>query len=140
MSRMATATPLSFAYQTRDMVEAMNRDSGIELTSLTVDGGIILFHLLFEDSINNFGWSWRIILLSGSFALQCRFFFPHRRLPLKARSGSVVLYGPVADLVSRRFLFRPFCSSSQAQVDWTGRFAVFVEFLKPDQLFGKVQN
>ena len=29
----------SIAYQTRDIVEAMNKDSGIELTSLKVDGG-----------------------------------------------------------------------------------------------------
>jgi glycerol kinase len=32
----------SIAYQTRDIVEAMNRDSGIELTALKVDGGASL--------------------------------------------------------------------------------------------------
>lgn len=71
MSSMKTASPLSFAYQMRDMVEAMNGDSGVELTSLTVDGGIILFHLLFEDVINNVRWSWQFILLSGSFDFRC---------------------------------------------------------------------
>ena len=75
MSSMKTATPLFLAYQMRDMVEAMNGDSGIELTILTVDGGIILFRLLFEDVIDNVGWFWRFILLSGGFSFQRRFFF-----------------------------------------------------------------
>ena len=44
MSSMKTATPLFLAYQMRDMVEAMNGDSGIELTILTVDGGMMAGH------------------------------------------------------------------------------------------------
>ena len=38
-AHIARAALESIAYQTRDIVEAMNRDSGIELTELRVDGG-----------------------------------------------------------------------------------------------------
>ncbi len=36
------------AYQTRDIVEAMNKDSGVELTSLKVDGGMVGNELLMQ--------------------------------------------------------------------------------------------
>lgn len=36
------------AYQTRDIVEAMNRDSGTDLTSLKVDGGMVANELLMQ--------------------------------------------------------------------------------------------
>ncbi|BBD09238.1 glycerol kinase GlpK [Desulfovibrio ferrophilus] len=36
------------AYQTRDIVQAMNRDSGTDLTSLKVDGGMVANNLLMQ--------------------------------------------------------------------------------------------
>jgi len=36
------------AYQTRDMVEAMNKDSGVELSALKVDGGMVRNHILMQ--------------------------------------------------------------------------------------------
>ena len=43
------------AYQTRDIVEAMNKDSGVELTKLKVDGGMVGNELLmqFQSDILN---------------------------------------------------------------------------------------
>ena len=36
------------AYQTRDIVEAMNKDSGVELKALKVDGGMVKNELLMQ--------------------------------------------------------------------------------------------
>ena len=40
-SHIARAVLEACAYQTRDIVEAMNRDSGVDLTHLKVDGGMV---------------------------------------------------------------------------------------------------
>ena len=42
------ATLESLAYQTRDVVEAMNADSGVALTALKVDGGMVYNELLMQ--------------------------------------------------------------------------------------------
>jgi glycerol kinase len=36
------------AYQTREVLDAMNADSGVELTSLKVDGGMVYNELLMQ--------------------------------------------------------------------------------------------
>ncbi|MBW2545163.1 MAG: glycerol kinase, partial [Deltaproteobacteria bacterium] len=36
------------AYQTKDIVEAMNRDSGVELSALKVDGGMVHNEMLMQ--------------------------------------------------------------------------------------------
>jgi len=45
---IARAVLEATAYQTRDIVEAMNTDSGVELTSLKVDGGMVGNELLMQ--------------------------------------------------------------------------------------------
>ncbi|MGM0428032.1 MAG: glycerol kinase GlpK [Thermodesulfobacteriota bacterium] len=52
---IARAVLEACAYQTRDIVEAMNRDSGVDLTHLKVDGGMVRNDLLmqFQSSILN---------------------------------------------------------------------------------------
>jgi glycerol kinase len=45
---IARAVLEATAYQTRDIVEAMNMDSGVELTSLKVDGGMVGNELLMQ--------------------------------------------------------------------------------------------
>ena len=45
---LARAVLEATAYQTRDIVEAMNKDSGVELTSLKVDGGMVGNELLMQ--------------------------------------------------------------------------------------------
>ncbi|SKA64323.1 glycerol kinase GlpK [Desulfobaculum bizertense] len=45
---IARAVLEATAYQTRDIVEAMNRDSGVPLTSLKVDGGMVRNELLMQ--------------------------------------------------------------------------------------------
>lgn len=45
---IARAVLESTAYQTRDIVEAMNKDSGVELAGLKVDGGMVLNDLLMQ--------------------------------------------------------------------------------------------
>jgi glycerol kinase len=45
---IARAVLEATAYQTRDIVEAMNKDSGVELTSLKVDGGMVGNELLMQ--------------------------------------------------------------------------------------------
>ena len=42
------ATLESICYQTRDVVEAMNKDSGVPLTALKVDGGAVANNLLMQ--------------------------------------------------------------------------------------------
>jgi glycerol kinase len=45
---LARAVLEACAYQTRDIVEAMNKDSGVELTKLKVDGGMVGNELLMQ--------------------------------------------------------------------------------------------
>ena len=52
---IARAVLESSAYQTRDIVEAMNKDSGVDLTQLKVDGGMVGNELLMQfqsDTLN----------------------------------------------------------------------------------------
>jgi len=52
---LARAVLESTAYQTRDIVEAMNQDSGVDLTQLKVDGGMVANDLLMQfqaDTLN----------------------------------------------------------------------------------------
>jgi len=52
---LARAVLEATAYQTRDIVEAMNKDSGVELSKLKVDGGMVTNELLmqFQSDILN---------------------------------------------------------------------------------------
>lgn len=54
-THIARAVLEACAYQTRDIVDAMNRDSGKDLTSLKVDGGMVANELLmqFQSDILN---------------------------------------------------------------------------------------
>jgi glycerol kinase len=45
---LARAALEAVSYQTRDIVEAMNRDAGVELTKLKVDGGMVFNDLLMQ--------------------------------------------------------------------------------------------
>jgi glycerol kinase len=45
---IARAVLEATAYQTRDIVEAINKDFGVELTSLKVDGGMVANKLLMQ--------------------------------------------------------------------------------------------
>jgi glycerol kinase len=52
---LARAVLEATAYQTRDIVEAMNKDSGVKLTKLKVDGGMVYNNLLMQfqaDTLN----------------------------------------------------------------------------------------
>jgi glycerol kinase len=44
----ARATLEATAYQTREVLDAMNADSGVELTALKVDGGMVFNELLMQ--------------------------------------------------------------------------------------------
>ncbi|ELR71493.1 Glycerol kinase [Fulvivirga imtechensis AK7] len=48
IGHIAKATLDSLAYQTRDILEAMQKDSGVELTSLKVDGGAVANNYLMQ--------------------------------------------------------------------------------------------
>ena len=45
---IARAVLEASAYQTRDIVEAMNKDSGVQLTKLKVDGGMVVNEMLMQ--------------------------------------------------------------------------------------------
>ena len=45
---IARAALEATAYQTREVLEAMNKDSGVEVTTLKVDGGMVHNHLLMQ--------------------------------------------------------------------------------------------
>lgn len=47
-AHFARATLESLAYQTKDIIDAMSKDSGIELTELKVDGGAVANNLLMQ--------------------------------------------------------------------------------------------
>jgi glycerol kinase len=45
---LARAALEATAYQTREVLDAMNKDSGVELTALKVDGGMVYNELLMQ--------------------------------------------------------------------------------------------
>ena len=45
---IARAALEATAYQTREVLEAMNKDSGVDLTALKVDGGMVVNELLMQ--------------------------------------------------------------------------------------------
>lgn len=55
ISHIAKATLDSLAYQTRDILEAMQKDSGVELKSLKVDGGAVANNYLMQFQANILG-------------------------------------------------------------------------------------
>ena len=59
---LARAVLEASAYQTRDIVEAMDKDSGVQLTKLKVDGGMVANEMLMQFQAD--------ILESRSYALQ----------------------------------------------------------------------
>ena len=54
-AHIARAALEATAYQTREVVEAMNNDSGVELTSLRVDGGMVANGLLMQFQADQLG-------------------------------------------------------------------------------------
>ncbi|HDZ90745.1 MAG: glycerol kinase GlpK [Deltaproteobacteria bacterium] len=52
---IARAVLEACAYQTRDIVEAMNKDSGVELAHLKVDGGMVFNDLLMQFQADTLG-------------------------------------------------------------------------------------
>jgi glycerol kinase len=48
MAHIARAAVESMAYQTRDVLEAMQRDSGLQLSTLKVDGGAAINNALMQ--------------------------------------------------------------------------------------------
>jgi glycerol kinase len=48
MGNIARATLESMCYQTRDVLEAMTADSGVDLKTLRVDGGAVVNNLLMQ--------------------------------------------------------------------------------------------
>ncbi len=52
---LARAALEATAFQTREVLEAMNRDSGVELTSLRVDGGMVFNELLMQFQADQLG-------------------------------------------------------------------------------------
>lgn len=54
-AHIARAALEATAFQTREVVEAMNRDSGVPLTSLKVDGGMVENSLLMQFQANQLG-------------------------------------------------------------------------------------
>jgi glycerol kinase len=54
-SHIARAALEACAYQTRDIIEAMNKDSGVRLTHLKVDGGMVNNNLLMQFQSGTLG-------------------------------------------------------------------------------------
>ena len=52
---LARAALEATAYQTREVLDAMNRDSGVDLTSLKVDGGMVFNELLMQFQADQLG-------------------------------------------------------------------------------------
>ncbi len=52
---LARAALESTAFQTREVLDAMNRDSGVDLTSLKVDGGMVFNELLMQFQADQLG-------------------------------------------------------------------------------------
>jgi glycerol kinase len=68
-AHIARAAVESMAYQTRDLVDAMQRDSGVELTGLKVDGGASVNNALMQFQADILGSPVRRPVVSETTAL-----------------------------------------------------------------------
>jgi glycerol kinase len=123
---IARAALEASAYQTRDVIDAMNRDSGVNLTSLKVDGGMVHNDLLMQFQSDILGVPVirpvvaETTALGAAYAAGLAVGFWNRVEDLRANWSKDKVWTPKMDLNSRNELYDGWKKAVTKTFDWVG--------------------
>lgn len=123
---IARAALEASAYQTRDVIDAMNRDSGVILTSLKVDGGMVHNDLLMQFQSDILGVPVirpvvaETTALGAAYAAGLAVGFWNRVEDLRANWRKDKEWTPKMDLNSRNELYDGWKKAVTKTFDWVG--------------------
>jgi glycerol kinase len=122
---LARAVLEATAYQTRDVVEAMEKDSGIELKGVRVDGGMVGNELLmqFQSDILNREVVRPVVqettALGAAYAAGLATGFYSGTQELRAKWKSDRIWKPQMENADREKLYRGWKKAVTRSFDWT---------------------
>jgi len=122
---LARAVLEATAYQTRDVVEAMEKDAGIELKGVRVDGGMVGNELLmqFQADILNREVVRPVVqettALGAAYAAGLATGFYSGTQELRAKWKSDRVWKPKMDTGRKEFLYRGWKKAVTRSFDWT---------------------
>jgi glycerol kinase len=123
-AHIARATLESICYQTRDVAEAMERDSGITLKELRVDGGAVNNNFLMQFQAGILGVPVEVPLVTETTALGAAYLaglavgYWQSRAELAARWKMKKRYEPRIELEERERLHRRWLRAVERAKDW----------------------
>jgi glycerol kinase len=121
---IARAALEATAYQTREVLEAMNKDSGVPLTSLKVDGGMVYNDLLMQFQADILGVPVvrpkvaETTSLGAAYAAGLAVGFWERLEDLRANWGMDVTWEPRMEAGDRDRLYRDWLRAVERTFDW----------------------
>src|SRR5215208_3778025 len=121
---IARAALEATAYQTREVLEAMNKDSGVPLTSLKVDGGMVYNDLLMQFQADVLGVPVvrpkvaETTSLGAAYAAGLAVGFWDRLEDLRANWGIDVTWEPRMGAEDRDRLYRDWLRAVERTFDW----------------------
>jgi glycerol kinase len=121
---IARAALEATAYQTREVLEAMNKDSGVPLTSLKVDGGMVYNDLLMQFQADILGVPVvrpkvaETTSLGAAYAAGLAVGFWERLEDLRANWGMDVTWEPRMGAEDRDRLYRDWLRAVERTFDW----------------------
>jgi glycerol kinase len=121
---IARAALEATAYQTREVLEAMNKDSGVDLTSLKVDGGMVYNDLLMQFQADILGVPVvrpkvaETTSLGAAYAAGLAVGFWDRLEDLRANWGIDVTWEPRMGSEERDRLYRDWLRAVERTFDW----------------------
>ncbi len=121
---IARAALEATAYQTREVLEAMHKDSGVTLTALKVDGGMVRNDLLMQFQADILGMPVirptvaETTSLGAAYAAGLAVGFWERLEDLRANWGKDREWRPRMDAATREELYRGWLKAVTRAVDW----------------------
>jgi glycerol kinase len=123
-AHLARAVLESTAYQTREVVDAMRADSGVELTELKVDGGMVVNELLMQFQADQLGVPvvrpkvTETTALGAAYAAGLAVGFWSGLDELRANWAEDTRWEPAADADSREHLYAQWKKAVTRTFDW----------------------
>ncbi len=121
---IARATLEATAYQTREVLDAMNKDSGVDLTALKVDGGMVFNELLMQFQADILGVSVirptvaETTALGAAYAAGLAVSFWEKVDDLRANWGKDKEWKPIMGENERKKLYKGWKKAVTRTFDW----------------------
>ena len=126
-AHLARAVLEATAYQTRDIFEAMNKDSGIELTTLRVDGGMVVSEPLMQFQADILGIpvtrpaETQMTAVGAAFAAGLAVGFWKNKVELKEYWRSYKRWEPLMPAEKREALYAGWQKAVERSFNWVER-------------------